>query len=134
MLARLEGDACVRIAQRWLPCEFSPRMPREVKLLEGFTRSDEQRRYTVRVHRTGHEAMRGYHCARESPIEYRSVPTGPPTPFIPFQITTEPATNKSSPASSPATPQQLTATTLRPLYTRAVARFSTVTSPSPTLS
>src|SRR5258708_23942383 len=49
--------------------------------------------------------------------------TGPPTPFIPFQIPTEPATDKSSPASSPATPQQLTATTLRPLYTRAVRAF-----------
>ena len=44
-------------------------------------------------------------------------------PFIPFQLTTEPAIDKSSPASSPATPRQLTATTLRPLYTRAVRAF-----------
>ncbi len=49
--------------------------------------------------------------------------TGPPMPFIPFQLTTEPAIDKSSPASSPATPRQLTATTLRPLYTRAVRAF-----------
>lgn len=49
-------------------------------------------------------------------------PTGPPSPFIPFKLTDNP-TDKSPPASSPTHPQQLTATTLRPLYTRAVRAF-----------
>jgi hypothetical protein len=44
-------------------------------------------------------------------------------PFIPFKLTTDPPIDKSPPASSPAQPQQLTATTLRPLYTRAVRAF-----------
>jgi hypothetical protein len=44
-------------------------------------------------------------------------------PFIPFKLTTDPPTDNSPPASSPAQPQQLTATTLRPLYTRAVRAF-----------
>ena len=47
-------------------------------------------------------------------------PTVPPTPYIPFKLTTEPVTDKSSP---PASPHQLTATTLRPLYNRAVRAF-----------
>jgi hypothetical protein len=50
-------------------------------------------------------------------------PTVPPTPYIPFKLTTEPATDKSPPASLPVPPHQLTATTLRPLYTRAVRAF-----------
>jgi len=50
-------------------------------------------------------------------------PTGPPAPFIPFKLITESAADESPPASSPAQPHQLTATTLRPLYTRAVRAF-----------
>jgi hypothetical protein len=44
-------------------------------------------------------------------------------PFIPFKLTTDSATDKSPPTSSPAQPQQLSATTLRPHYTRAVRAF-----------
>jgi hypothetical protein len=44
-------------------------------------------------------------------------------PFIPFKLTIDPPTDKSPSASSPAQPQQLSAKTLRPLYTRAVRAF-----------
>ena len=50
-------------------------------------------------------------------------PTVPPTPYIPFRLTTEPATDNSPPASPSAPPHQLTATTLRPLYNRAARAF-----------
>src|SRR6267154_297917 len=46
-----------------------------------------------------------------------------PAPFIPLKLTNDPSTDKSPPTSSPTQPQQLTATTLRRLYTRAVRAF-----------
>src|SRR5258708_23942382 len=76
--------------------------------------------------------MGGYHCARESPIEYRSVPTGPPTPFIKLPLNlppTSPHQHHHQQHHSNSLPQPFARST--PVLS---ARFSTVTSPSPTLS
>jgi hypothetical protein len=62
-------------------------------------------------------------CSNMPTTTLTMTPTVSPTPYIPFKLATESANEKSLPASLPVPPHQLTATTLRPLYTRAVRAF-----------